>query len=184
MGRIQRTGRSAAADEQPSVAQERLTGAEEILAEHLHRHRIGHRIPYPRLERIAHFGRSRPEHDLARPHHRGMDNEDRGIRKPFPRPGAAAAWVEIDDRALISVIDRQLEAVGAREILGHFDGLDAAHERGHPFHHVHLDVAVDEEVATQAPLLSWLRVRIAAVTGAMVVLMRARRVLVPVVVRM
>ena len=151
--RVERTGRSAAADEQASVAQECLAGAEQILAEQLRRHRAGDRIPHARLERIAHFRRSRPEKHSAGPHDCRMHDEDRRVGEPLPRAGAASARVEIDDRTLVGMIERQFEAVRARELLGHLHGLDAAHQRRHPVHHVHLDVAVDEEVAAQAHLL-------------------------------
>ena len=80
------------------------------------------------------------------------------------------------------MIDREFEAVHAGELLAHPHDLDAAHERRHTLHHVHLHVAVDEEVATQAHLLSGFDVRTVAVTGAVLVLVRARPV--AVVVRM
>ena len=75
-----------------------------------------------------------------------------------PCAGAASARVEIDDGTLVGVIERQLEAVRARELLGDPHGLDAAHQRRHPFHHVHLDVAVDKEVAAKAHLLPGLEI--------------------------
>jgi hypothetical protein len=76
-----------------------------------------------------------------------MHDENGRVGEPLPGAGTASARMDIDDRTLVGMIKWQFEAVRLRELLDDVHGLDAAHQRRHAFHHVHLDVAVDQEVA-------------------------------------
>src|SRR5680860_1389832 len=58
--------------------------------------------------------------------------------------------VVLEEVTVVGTDLRQFEAELLDLALGERDRLDRPHQRSHPHHHVHLDMAVDDEVARQA----------------------------------
>ena len=126
-----------------------MTAAEEILVICLGRERVGRWIEHARHVWIAYFRCTRIEQDLAGGQHRCVDDEDRRIGKALPLSGVVpTATVMVNLRALIvrSAL-RQVESELLLNCRRDLDLLCGAHESCHALHHVHLHMAVDEEVA-------------------------------------